>query len=66
MKALQTASKRTKNRLREHPVLIDTGKRSTSIMGFEGRLMGSFVVPDAAKTNGWGGWLPLDELDLSE
>jgi hypothetical protein len=54
------ASSRTKNRLREHPDLVDTGERSNHIMGFGTRMMGLFKVPEA---NGWIGWLPLDEVD---
>ena len=60
MKPNLTASKRTKNRLREHPTLVDTGERSQSIMGFGTRMMGLFEVPN--KTNGWVGWLPMDEV----
>lgn len=52
-------SQRTKNRLREHPDMVDTGKRSNDILGMPGILCALMESPD-----GWIGWIPVSELPI--
>lgn len=61
------ASRRTLNRVKEHPAYIRTGEESTNIIGYTGRRMIRFVNPVV----GWPGendgcWLPADEIEMGD
>ena len=60
VKAQPGASSRTRNRVREHPGVF-TLKETSNPVCFDGRKAHRLQHPD-----GWGGWLPADEVDLME
>lgn len=53
------ASSRTRNRLREHPGAF-TLKRTDRPLCFNGAVAHLVEHPD-----GWSGWLPADEVEIS-
>lgn len=65
MKAKPSASRRTKNRIKEHDLEFNPDLTHHDIMGYEGRTMihAKCVDPKCpAFGTPWIGWLPLDEL----
>lgn len=61
------ASRRTINRIKEHPAFIRTGEESTNIVGYIGRRMIRFVDPGADwHGNDYGCWLPADEIEMGD
>ena len=51
-------SKRTKERIKQHDLVIDEAKMSTNIVGFQDRVM----VFARCSECGWFGWLPKEDL----
>lgn len=61
LKAIKGACSRTKNRLREHGnVFTQTRGPQTCLFDNDNRMWIFVTAPD-----GWDGWLPVDELDIS-
>lgn len=66
LKPNQTASQRTKNRFKEHHLVLSPDVVRTDIMGHEGRQMiHARCTDDNCPAFGmpWIGWLPLDEME---
>lgn len=53
------ASQRTKNRLREHKIGVDTLMFNGRIAIFKGNIHKAFRCRNHC---GWFGWLPIDEI----
>lgn len=63
--ATNNASRRTRNRIAEHPNFVPTGESSTEVIGFSGKLMLRFVEHGASVNgNDYGCWLPADEVEI--
>lgn len=65
--ANKNASRRTRNRIAEHPNFVPTGQSSNSVIGFGGKLMLGFVEHGTSVNgNDYGCWLPADEVEIIE
>ena len=60
MKAKATASKRTKDRLKEHPDLT-VEKESDKVQSIPNK-----TCVFLRSSDGWFGWIPKDELDIQD
>ena len=61
LKARKGACSRTKNRLREHGnTFVQTRGPQTCLFDNNNRMWIFVIAPD-----GWDGWLPVGELDIS-
>tara|TARA_Y100001973_G_C5025358_1_gene245264 strand:- start:107 stop:454 length:348 start_codon:yes stop_codon:yes gene_type:complete len=65
-KAKKNASKRTKNRFREHTLILDGDRVSETVSGFIGRKCILFASIEPTEKGSpfprWMGWLPIDEI----